>query len=366
MKLATDNILGYVTDEVSTIDIFECNLNEENRIKWITDLAAVSRGKDESKNPEKRFKVLLKEAAPNSCDGDCKNGVPSRPFEFGLVVIGAKEHKDNIEIINIETSENVATIDKEVYYNNLLPFSYSVFENEHIRLYTNLRALVNAGIPYEKIPYNNPETIKAGKPLAIKSYTPMFSWAQDKTHCLISSESASGRIVPENDYWLPEDLVQKCIELHNDKIGIVDFNILLENVKQERPDLEGEELHYFTEHVFIDLIENPTENKFFLPVIAVEEWSPKEFADFLVETWTQEQVQRFFKFLGYKKEIYDRAMYYFRYKLMIRCAWGIDPKRWQHYFLERNATEQWSNWTQDYTKEVSKKIREIYLSKYVN
>ena len=53
----------YVTDEVSSVATTEANLNWENRYKFVSDLAAISRGKYESTNPEKRFKHLLKEAS---------------------------------------------------------------------------------------------------------------------------------------------------------------------------------------------------------------------------------------------------------------------------------------------------------------
>lgn len=71
---------GYVTDEVSTIPTMFANLSQATREKFVTDLAAVSRGKDESKNPEARFKALLKEAAPNST-GDIIEG--SKGFANG-------------------------------------------------------------------------------------------------------------------------------------------------------------------------------------------------------------------------------------------------------------------------------------------
>lgn len=60
---------GYVTDDISylngeKIDASMANLDEEHRVKFVTDLAAVSRGNSESINPAKRYKSLLSEAAP--------------------------------------------------------------------------------------------------------------------------------------------------------------------------------------------------------------------------------------------------------------------------------------------------------------
>lgn len=66
MKIFLDSQeLGYVTDEVSTVPTHLANENKENRIKFVTDLAAISRGKYESSNPESRFNHLLSEAVYN-------------------------------------------------------------------------------------------------------------------------------------------------------------------------------------------------------------------------------------------------------------------------------------------------------------
>lgn len=66
MKIFLDSQeLGYVTDEVSTVSTHLANENKENRIKFVTDLAAISRGKYESSNPESRFNHLLSEAVYN-------------------------------------------------------------------------------------------------------------------------------------------------------------------------------------------------------------------------------------------------------------------------------------------------------------
>ena len=93
---------GYITDEVSSIPTELANLCQETREKFVTDLAAVSRGKDESKNPSVRFKALLKEAAPNSKDDitDGFQGYASRPMEFCPIVCGFEEFTDEFGAFN--------------------------------------------------------------------------------------------------------------------------------------------------------------------------------------------------------------------------------------------------------------------------
>lgn len=43
--------ISYVSNEMSSIPVNQSNLNEQNRIKFVTDLAAVSRGKSPNKVP---------------------------------------------------------------------------------------------------------------------------------------------------------------------------------------------------------------------------------------------------------------------------------------------------------------------------
>jgi len=355
---------GWVTDELSTVNPFEANLNEENRIKWVTDLAAVSRGKDSSKNPEKRYKMLLKEAAPDRCEGDCI-GEPSRPFEFLPIVLIAND--DTREILNTATGKPIH-IPRQQWDDYIKSFGYFDWENAEdyengraVKIYTNMRACIKAGIPYEEIPYNTAEEIKTGKFFAIKSYTPMFVWAQDKTHCRIPSESASGRVVKEEDYWIPSDIFDKIIQMYEkDKLLIVDPAILQEQVadflKNENAEIGDEQIKIATLEMFDNMIYS--NEQFAIPSYILGD------EDALIElllNWSQKKVTRFFEELGYPLEIAGRAIYYFKYKLMVRTGWGIDPRSWMHYFLERKTVpEKWKNWTQQQTAEEAKTIKEIF------
>ena len=60
-----DPINGYVIDMTNEAEV--ANSSEEARITFAANMAAISRSKDESSNPEVRYKHLLKEAAMNTC-----------------------------------------------------------------------------------------------------------------------------------------------------------------------------------------------------------------------------------------------------------------------------------------------------------
>lgn len=323
----------YVTDEVSTVDIWHSNANEENRQKWVTDLAAISRGKSQSNNPKKRYEQLLKEAAPNYCetDADC-HGYPSRPLEFLPVVLLAELANDEIILRETgSTSEGlkrvVATFDFRKWSNELGRFGYLDTDG---RFYTNMRALIYAGIPYDKIPYNTSEEIKAGKFFAVKLSVPMFVWAQLMTHTQISKESVSDRVAKMDPlkFWLPSDIREKMIGAAKKDIAAK------QNVESA--------------HAVIDLFKNGTLSDIREAFLALGQY----------------EMQYLFNLAGYPKEITQRAIYYFRYKEFVMVGWGIDPHVWSHLFLERNVTPQWDNWTQEQTKQTVAQIKEIFDSKY--
>jgi hypothetical protein len=153
--MSIDNSTGlqvgtYGDGFVQLLDSEHANRSEEDRINWVTQLAAISRGKKESANPTLRYKSLLQEA-----EGDR----PSRPLEF----------------LPIELSE-----DDCVYLcggdpkktNNVLRFSY--IDHNGGRIYTNMRSLLWAGVRYEDIPYSN----KTSSFAAFRIKAPMFVWAK--------------------------------------------------------------------------------------------------------------------------------------------------------------------------------------------
>ena len=356
---------GYVTDEVSSIPVEQANLNEENRKKWVTDLAASAYKKTESKKPDGRYNHLLKEAAPDFCTEDCDKE-PSRPLEMLPVVL--KVDDSNRELYTNDKDKPIYVLNKILYNNYLKAFSYFDYisaDGNIVTVYTNMRACLKAGIPYNLIPYNTEDEIKKGRFLAIRSYTPMFVWAQDKTHCRVPSVSSSGRYVIEDDYWLPSDIFDRIIKAQEDgKVVIVDPEVLKEQVKKyfedENMEPSEEDIKYASLEYFDSLIYS--NEAFAIPSYLLSD--TEAMVEFLMN-WSQRKNTEFFKKLGYSLEIAERAIYYFKYKMMIRAAWGIDPRSWRHYLLERSAIpEKYKNKTQAETAEEAAAIRKIYENKY--
>ena len=124
------------------------NFNQKCREIFVTDLAAVSRGKDGSNNPSKRFSMLLKEAAPNPPTYD-KDGSPSRPLEFCPVKLKYSLKGNSIEVHLRDGVKYEYTLSE--FSNEIGRFSY--MDSQYI--YTNIRALINASVPYYRIPFND-------------------------------------------------------------------------------------------------------------------------------------------------------------------------------------------------------------------
>lgn len=420
-----NTVEGYVTDEVSIIPTMFANLSQATREKFVTDLAAVSRGKDESKNPEARFKALLKEAAPNSnreekVMSESSNGNFSRPGEFCPVICSWSRVNFNGHVYWVMVDEDMkdsnynedygnffkmeTMMSEKEFLNNIVRFSYCEEDKYDstptYTVYTNLRTLVNAKIPYEAIPFmqefryiqygvdkddlyiiigdektsvydisikysvtefkGNTTLVFKVKDLLASGYTegaiisdfyrghcyvdtrysdfkaiklkvPMFVWQQwPMTHTALSKESQSDRVSEGNGYWLPE--------------GIIDR---INNAKQEDID----KIKYSQE--FIDL-----------QTITSSDLPKANKIEYILNTFLhvvpQECVQQILKAAGYKREIWSRAPYYFKYKECVVTGWYNDPTTWQHSFLERSAkTHMWKNWTQKETREVVEAVLEI-------
>lgn len=333
----------YVTDEVSSVDTTETNLNWENRYKFVSDLAAISRGKYESNNPEKRFKHLLKEASTDidketisnsSKMENLKNNnrikVASRPLEF-LPVALTMDYADK-HIINAA---------KESY--SKYSFYKHCYVDKNDVIYTNFRHLYNwlfkntnmsVGSILDTIPFNSKDELRNFK--AIRLSTPMFVWSQLMTHTQISKESQSDRVSSNNKYWLPDDIVDKLLDI---------------KVEAETGDVTDQDLDELQCHLFelqkengdIELIHN-----------------------YLINVFTyvlpQSKVQYLLEKSGYNREIYSRAPYYFKYKEMVMTGWVNDPEVWGHFLLEREAYDMYhKSWVQKETANTAKAIRDIIV-----
>lgn len=327
-----DNI-GYVTDEVSSINVSEANFSEENRIKWVTDLAAISRGKYEANNPEKRYQSLLKEAAPN--DINVKDRMhASRPLEFLPIAVQVNLTNNSADFTD-RSGEPIWEMEINHFLNNVMPFSYM----EDNILYTNMRALYNAEMPYELIPYNDPSEIKHFK--AFKSKLPMFVFNHIITHKTLSTELQSDRVVKRNnEYWLPSDF--------RDKVYTYIQPMLDENGDGVMAKIDSL-LYYNFAHSILGFKDMESVINFMLNGDTVGNYQ-----------LSQDALQGFFKEIGYDKEIYQRALLEFRYKEMIFTGWSNNPKIFDHMILERNGSkEYYKNWTQKETELLILGIKEL-------
>jgi len=309
------------------------NLNEEQRINMVTRVAAISRGKDKANNPTTRYSKLLNEAAPNvsmdtldNMDSSNIKKAPGRPLEFAPVklryevitdIIDCETNNVRIDYMLLLKDSFRVKVDKHVFFNDILPFSYLKDD----WLYTNVRALVNAGINYDLIPYEPTEGFNI-----IEVKAPYFVFAQIRTHGRLSQVAVSERVVTEDEYWLPEDALERIKETL-EKNGIDGINcmslVYCERMLKARTQK--------------DLIEIMLQ----LPI---------------------EKIQRLLKAAGYDKEVYDRWPNHLKFKRWVMGGYIQDPKQWPHFLLEREAYEdKYKSWVQETTKETALAIKKILL-----
>lgn len=355
---------GYVTDEVSTVDIKDFNSNLENRVKSVTDIAAISRGKLGSNNPSLRFKHLLKEAAYNysvyvlnECSHDVLPEVDERlvntagrPLEFCPVVL-------RISICDpTDLTYTLSSLDGEVIIEEiedidlfpLLRFSYV----DDYTIYTNYRAVYNFLLDYFKkhgidedpadiIPFLTYEN-EANKYRVLRVKAPMFVWAQFMTHTQLSKISQSDRVAEQEDYWLPEDIFDRIL---NYNLSDIDNKSIPTREDMNILEIKNQLINF--NNTIVDKDERYE---------AQYDYLSKIFLYVLV----QNEIQDLLKKLGYKREIYSRALHYFKYKEFVIGGWMNDPHTWGHLLLERDGySEIRKSWTQKETKEFSVAIREI-------
>jgi hypothetical protein len=311
--------IGTYGGSVEFLDARHANKDEDSRIEWVTSLAAVSRGKDKSENPKKRYASLMKEAEGKR---------PSRPFEFLPVVFSESEN---------ESAWNIKIDDEKIV--DLMRFGHfsdTKFDNG-TSFYTNMRACINADMPYETIPYNEEVDGFA----AFKIEAPMFVWAQIVTHVMLSTESQSDRVTEETRYWLPDDIESRLEKLNSDD----DFmNDAIEKIYMESMELSD------------DIASGN------VPV------SYDGFVEYMIKTASQSDVQLLLKTLGYPREIWSRAPYYFKIKKFIITGWVNDDLAWPHFLRERNAYMNDGgpkNWTQPETQKYAHAIR-VLLEENMN
>ncbi len=304
MKIA---IGKYGDAYIEYLDSRFANKTEESRIKWTTELAAISRGNDKSNNPTKRYAALMEEA---------EGGKPSRPMEFMPIVITEK----NSKTFDIKEDEKIV---------RMLRYSYT--DDEEQTVCTTMRATVELGVDYTKIPYN--DVVEHFAAFRIKA--PMFVWAQIVTHTQLSTESQSDRVAEQVDYWLPEDIEEKLTKLNTDSEYM---NSIIEKVRE----------------IDIQLSDDISSGN--IPDNA------DGFISYMIETASQKDIQLLLKVIGYPREIYSRAPYYFKMKEFVITGWVNDDDAWPHFLRERNAYMYDGgpkNWTQPETRKYSFAMRKL-------
>ena len=315
---------------VDITDACELNINEEQRVNIVTKVAAISRGKDKSNNPVLRYSKLLRESAPNfdietfMKTNGFKTVKPNagRPLEFAPVKL--EVHRgDNNTCYFIESKTGFLAIEKDIFLNDIMPFSY--IEDE--MLYTNIRALVNAGIPYNAIPYNVVDNYRI-----LKVSAPYFVFAQIRTHSRLSQVAISARVTTTDDYWLPDDILERISNSTTLKSSLPTIFINNKEVIQGKA-----------------IFKAKTNDE----VIAVLQQLPIFLGINIL------------KHLGYKKEIYNRWPQHLKMTNWIIGGFLNDPKSWGHLILEREVIpEAYSSWVQETTKEVSALILETLNRPY--
>jgi len=314
-----------VTTDVNAVNIeniigckySEINMNEENRINAVTAIAAISRGNDKSKNPINRYKALLKEAGGNETYKslrfmeDCHitkkiDKAPGRPLEFLPVVFDISFMPDNL--VGLYNKNVFNTLTLNTFLNYVMPFSY-IDKN---KLYTNVRALLNAGVKYEDIPYNTSDELKGY--FITKVSAPYFTFAQIRTHGKISQIAVSARVVDEEEYWLPDDIT--------------------------------------------DRVYNGIKNEI-LPLMRKNDYTKESVLEYLLNLKIDE-ARDYLKSLGYKQEIYNRWPNHMETKTWMMGGYLNDDKQWGHFLLEREAYPQlYKSWVQKQTKDLTIKIKKL-------
>jgi len=320
------------------------NINETARINVVTQVAAITRGKSKSNNPVKRYQKLLKEAAVNptitahkkqliSDTTMSRNFLPLDEQEsLSLVVNKDKNASRVLEFIPVRLKYKMDgnSVILELR-NTTVAFSLEKFNNEIGRfsylhlgyIYTNLRALINAGIKYNNIPYNLPDETKYFR--IIKLHAPHFVFDQIYTHTVLSKVAVSDRVVEDNDYglkfFLPDDIMERVMKKPHDAIKrYAKFSVNMND----------------------------------------EEYDIQEVIEIFITRMSTDEVINYLKDLGYKREIYNRWSYGLKYKTWFMAGWINDPMSWPHLLLEREAyPEVYKSWVQEDTAALAKGLSRL-------
>lgn len=309
-----DPINGYVTD--FTYDAERANSSEEARLTFISRTSSISRGKDESSNPESRYRHLLKEGAM---------GTASRCLEF-IPVYFEFEVYGNRVILHLKDNKQ-ANMPLDKFMNTIGKFGF--IENMDRGMFlckTNMRAMLKADIPYEDIPYN--DVCKGFR--VFKMQIPMFVFNHVVTHTMLSKESRSDRVVRLNkgNYWVPEDIVERIRNTDIEERRAVMLESGVKKAYYKLRDTLDATKHY---------------NSFVIAMLSI----PTADLMGLLEA------------LKYPREIFQRAVLEMRYKETILAAWEHEFT-WLNFLRERGGSDDWKNWVQKETKQAALALAKFF------
>ena len=332
-KLQTGNIGTVETLEDIVGSYAELSKDMDHVKTTVTASAAVSRGKNTSKNPDVRYKKLKFEAAPDLNIVDIKNKtIPQeeeklkpqagRPLEFAPVVLRYMV-KDNEVILMNMSGVGVKRMSMKDFNNNVMRFS---FIGDGNIIYTNMRVVVNNGIDEEKVVGDYPDYYKNF--FIIKVKAPYFVFAQIRTHSGISQIAESARVLKHDEMYLPENALDKVKE------------ILTEDyIEEEKLNCVGCDYCKYADRM-------------------LKAESISELVGVLLEI-PVDKVKRILRKSGFKQEIYNRWPSFLEYKTWNMAGWLNDPKAWGHFLLEREAYPNLiSSWVQYETHKIADLIRE--------
>jgi len=330
--------------------------NREEQIKWVTDLAAVSYGKTESSNPDKRFEALKKESAnpltlvPHCPDCNAilnkeKDGTircrkcgykideklsfmemllffpelftvekgPSRPLEFSPA-IAQVIIEDGLKYMVL--GDNTLAPITDIQFEHLIKFSTVVsYENKYFLL-TSERTLLTMGMEQTDGVFGNDEYF------AVRVKAPYFVFAQLRTHGQLSQVAVSDRWSKVKDeIWLPVDIKDRLKKITYPLPP--DFEVALQN---------GEPI-----------------------------WKA------MYNHLTVPQAQKLLKDMDYKQEIWKRWPNHLAYKTWVIGGYIKNLYGWIHMLVQRSAfPEIYEDHTQEETKEVVRGIRELFTDFFKN
>lgn len=395
---------------IQLLDTRNSNKDQESRINFVTSCAAISRGKDESKNPEKRYKHLKREASPKEYY-DINNKCLENMDTFGTNVFDAlytivKFSNDDKRYGSLDDTI-IDNIDQDLY-------------KEDMKCYQKGSAsrpleFVQVVIPYIRI--NNDEIMlisnrtNDGSYFGIIMNYEIYNNYIGKYSTMLKTDGFEVPMYVNTDGYILTNLrtlinarIPECLIPYDDIIHS-DFDKNIPNCKfiAMRMNIPMFVFNHFITHTQLsketrsERVVTLVRGNYWLPEDIVERINTYNLEDsaaysgvktvigrlkgklnmldkehvtnpyntFVMELLNQPAIDMMEALdeLGYPKEIYQRSMLEFRYKDTIMAGW-VDDNTWMNFLRERGGVESYKNWVQDETKKCTLVIYSIFKDLY--